>query len=258
MTDTITTDTPATAPKIERVRHELKRRDLTVTTVEYVTPQMLRITLTGDDLADFYSAAPDDHVKIFLPAADGGEPERRDYTPRRFDAAARQLVLDFALHEAGPATAWALAARPGTALSVGGPRGSAVISGVKRWVLVGDETALPAIGRFIEEAEAGADVTSIAAVAAKEEEQQFKTKARLNALWVHRPSSSPTDASGLIAALDTVALDTDTFVWIAAEASVARAIRTHLVERRGHRLTWLKAAGYWALGKADAHEKIEA
>ncbi len=89
------------APKIERVRHYLKRRLLTVAHVENITPGMLRIIFGGDDLSDFVSMAPDDHIKIFVPATDGTE-ERRDYTPRRYDAAARTLAIDFAIHEAGP------------------------------------------------------------------------------------------------------------------------------------------------------------
>lgn len=247
---------PSSAPRIERLRHELKRRELTVTTVERITPLMVRITLTGDDLADFVSAAPDDHVKLFLPT-DAGEPERRDYTPRQFDRDARALVLDFAVHDAGPATQWAIDAKPGTKLSIGGPRGSAVIAGVSRWLLIGDETALPAIGRRIEEADQHASIVAIAAVAGPEEEQVFETPAALDMRWVHRPHSEATDAAGLIAALDGIELAPETFVWIAAEASVARALRAYLVEKRGYPLVWMKAAGYWAYGKPDAHEKIE-
>jgi NADPH-dependent ferric siderophore reductase len=251
----LTTQNQTSAPKIERIRHELKRRVLTVETVERITPQMLRITLGGEDLSDFVSAAPDDHVKIFLPA-DAGEPERRDYTPRRYDQNARSLVLDFAVHDAGPATRWALDAVPGSTLSIGGPRGSAVISGVKRWLLIGDETGLPAMGRRIEEAGEDAVITSIGLVTGPEEEQAFETRASLETLWVHRPLSRATDASGLISVLDTIALQPETFVWVAAEASVARAVRAYLVEKRGYPLAWIKAAGYWAEGKADAHETI--
>jgi NADPH-dependent ferric siderophore reductase len=34
-------------------------------------------------------------------------PPARDYTPRRYDRAARELDLEFTLHDAGPASAWA-------------------------------------------------------------------------------------------------------------------------------------------------------
>lgn len=247
--------TTPNAPTIERVRHELKRRSLTVTATERVTPQMLRITLAGEELADFVSAAPDDHVKIFIPTAH--EVERRDFTPRRYDNAARTLVLDFALHDAGPAAKWALEAQPGSVLDIGGPRGSAVASGVRKWLLIGDETALPAIGRRIEEAETGTTITAIAAVAGPEEEQSFETCADLKMIWAHRAMARVTDPFPFYELLDAIPLEPETFVWIAAEASVARAVRTYLVERRRHPPSWLKAAGYWSLGKADAHEKID-
>jgi NADPH-dependent ferric siderophore reductase len=244
----------ADAPVIERVRHELKRRSLIVVETEEVTPQMLRIKLAGPDLKDFISLAPDDHIKIFV--EDGEKIERRDYTPRRYDADAGTLVLDFALHEAGPATRWALDARIGSVLDIGGPRGSAVVKGVTRWLLIGDETALPAIGRRIEEAEAGTRITAIATVAGREEEQVFETRADLVMHWIHRAPAEVTNPFPIFDLLETLPIEPNTFAWIAAEASVARAVRTYLVDRRNHPLPWLKAAGYWSLGKADAHEKI--
>lgn len=244
-------------PRIERVRHELKRRSLVVSGIERVTPGMLRITLSGEDLADFVSLGADDHIKIFVPGANGTE-ERRDYTPRRYDTDARVLALDFALHEAGPVTAWAMAASVGDKLEIGGPRGSAVVSGdFTRWLLIGDETALPAIGRRIEETPAGHQITSVVAVTGLDERQKFRTKAALTTHWAYRPLDQAHDPSALLAVARQVALEPGTFVWIAAEAAVTRAIRTHLVEERGLPLSWLKASGYWVKGKADSTEKFE-
>ncbi len=248
---------PVPAPIIERVRHELRRRSLTVESVTDITPGMRRIVLKGEDLSDFTSLAPDDHIKVIVPGADGGE-ERRDYTPRRYDNAARSLTIDFALHEAGPVTQWAIDASVGTPLEIGGPRGSAVVAGtVERWLLVGDQTALPAIGRRIEESGANTTVTVVAAVDGPEERQIFETSAALSTRWVYRPLSDATNAEPLIAALAGIDIISGTFVWIAAEASVARAIRAYLVEERGYPLTWIKASGYWAQGKADTTEKFE-
>ena len=88
---------PTALRRVERVRHELKRRELTVQAVEAVTPHFRRITLVDDSLSDFVSASFDDHVKVFIGDA------RRDYTPRSFDNAARELVIEFALHGDGPA-----------------------------------------------------------------------------------------------------------------------------------------------------------
>ena len=65
------TDTTLARPEIRRVRHELKRRRLTITRAEQLTPHMIRVHLTGDDMADFASASPDDHLKCFFPNGDG-------------------------------------------------------------------------------------------------------------------------------------------------------------------------------------------
>jgi NADPH-dependent ferric siderophore reductase len=252
-----TSNPNSSVPKIERVRHELKRRTLTVSNVEKITPGMLRIELAGEDLADFVSLAPDDHIKVLVPGP-GEEMARRDYTPRRYDTDARTLVIDFAIHEAGPVTQWALGARPGDSLEIGGPRGSAVISDdVKNWLLVGDETALPAIGRRIEEAGSDVRITAVMAVADAAEHQILQTDAQLETHWAHRPLSEATDASALMAVLQSVELAPGTFVWIAAEASVTRALRTYFVEERGYPLSWIKASGYWVKGKADATEKFD-
>lgn len=244
------------APQIERVRHELRRRSLTVAEVTDITPGMRRIVLTGDDLADFVSLAPDDHVKIFVPAAEGEA--RRDYTPRRYDNDARTLTIDFALHEAGPVTQWAIDASRGDTLAIGGPRGSAVVSAsVTRWLLIGDETALPAMGRRIEECDTGTVITAIAAVAGPAERQIFETKADLHLHWADRPLSDATDAGPLLTILRNMDIEPGTFVWVAAEASVTRAVREYLVTDRGYPLHWIKASGYWVKGKADTTEKFD-
>ncbi len=49
----------------------------------------------------------------------------------------------------------------------------------------------------------------------------------------------------------------DGYVWIAAEGSVARSLRTFVVETRGHPRAWVKAAGYWSRGAVAAHEPID-
>lgn len=241
---------------ITRHRHELKFRTLTVKETSRLTPNMIRILLEGDDLADFVSLGFDDHIKLFIPTEEE-ETEKRDYTPRFFDTDARRLAIDFAVHDAGPATRWAIDARPGDTLQIGGPRGSAVVSpAFDWWLLVGDETALPAIGRRIEELPAGARVVSIVTIADDNDRQSFSTQADHQAIWVRRPLDRADDPAPVLDALRELALPQgDGFVWIAAEARVARAARDHLVNERGHPLQWTKAAGYWRKGVADAHEK---
>ncbi len=61
------------------------------------------------------------------------------------------FVVDFVIHDDGPATNWAATAKVGSVLGVAGPRGSSVIStdGIGLHLLIGDETALPAIARSL-------------------------------------------------------------------------------------------------------------
>jgi NADPH-dependent ferric siderophore reductase len=253
-----------------RVRHELKRRLLTVKRVTNVTPKMLRVTLEGEDLAGFVSAAHDDHCKLMFPlpgqdrpvppAPDAPEdtprPPARDYTPRRYDAAAGELDIDFVLHGDGPAASWAEQVEPGHFLSVGGPRGSFVVSNDFDWyLLVGDETALPAIGRRLEELPSTTRAIVIAEIADPSEEQPFTSQAQTEVTWVHRGGAEAGDPSLLVDALARAKLPAgDGYAWAAGEAETAKALRRHLVEERGHPKEWVKAAAYWKRGAVAVHE----
>lgn len=251
------TETARARHQITRHRHEVRRRTLTVAAVEQLGPRMRRFTLRSPELHDFVSLGADDHVKLFFGTGADGRPQMRDYTPRRFDTAKGELVIDFALHEAGPATAWAMDARVGDTLEIGGPRGSAVVPDDFDWyLLVGDETALPAIGRRVEELRGGVPVISVVAVDGPADEQSFAARANWTGVWVHRDGQGD-DAQALIAALPRPLPAGEGFVWIAAETQVARALRTHVLDALGHRREWSKAAGYWTRGQADAGGRIE-
>lgn len=241
-------------PRMIRHRLDLVMRTLTVADVQHVTPIMLRITVEGPELNGFTSPAPDDNIKVFLDQPDGTV-EKRSYTPRSFDPATNRLVLDFVDHPGGPAADWARAAKVGDSLRIGGPRGSKEMEGpLPRVLLIGDETALPAIGRWIEESTADSHVTAVIAVPTPEDEQPFDTQALVDTHWVHRPLEMADDPTPVLAALDSIDLAPDTFVWIAAEASVAKAARSAL-EARGVAKGWLRASGYWTKGVAEGSVK---
>ncbi|WP_082939125.1 siderophore-interacting protein [Mitsuaria sp. 7] len=249
-----TTTTPAAGSavsRVQRVRHELKRRELTVTGVDDVTPNFRRVTLTGDSLADFVSASFDDHVKlIFEPEADGS-PVMRDYTPRRFDNAARELVIEFAQHGDGPAAAWAAQAQPGHTLTVGGPRGSFIIPTDFAWhLLVGDETALPAVARRLEELPAGARVVALLNVP-ESDRRRFATQADLDLRWVDGDDA-------LLAAARALTLPSgEGYAWCAGEAAAMTAVRKILVDEKGHDRHAIRAAAYWKRGASHHHENLE-
>lgn len=241
---------------IQRVRHEVRMRLLTVVKVAQLTPHMVRITVQGPELEGFPSASPDDHVKLFFPTAagefnlptmtadgpkypEGKDPSpARDYTPRQFRADVLELDLDFVIHGEGPASTWAERAKVGDTLGVGGPRGSMIVpSDYDHYVLVGDETALPAIGRWLEEMPADTAVTILAEIASPEEKQALARDAH----WFIRGASPSLDEA--LAALPIPA--GDTFWWVATESKRARDLRSLLVETRGIDKDGVKATGYW-------------
>ena len=202
---------------------------LTVASVERLTPHMLRMHFQSPELAGFESAAPDDHIKLFVPEPFSGGEERcsRDYTPRAFDAAAGTLTIDFALHDAGPATRWALAAQVGDTIMIGGPKGSTVIADDFDWyLLIGDETALPSIGRRLEELRPDVPVSVLALVDGEADRLTFAAREGLDVRWRARDGAGVDDAQLIAAALGSTPLPSgDGFVWIAAEATVARRLR---------------------------------
>ena len=261
-----------------RLRHQLRLRLAQVTSVEAISPRMRRIALGGEELKGFASAAADDHVKLFFPDrgqdrpvlpslgpngpvfSDGAaRPVMRDFTPRRFDPNAGELMIEFVLHGHGPASAWAEQARPGQWISVGGPRGSLLIpDDYDAYLLVGDKSALPAIARRLEEMAPGAVVFALIEVGDRREERHLPTAANARIDWLYRDGADAGAATALELALQTLELPSgDIHAWIAAEIDVARRLRRRLIDERGFPRSQIRAAGYWRKGEAGVHARIE-
>jgi len=264
-TATAAASAPATtdprAPR--RVRHEPRRRMLAVKSADKIAAHMVRVTLSGD-LAGFTSLGFDDHVKLFFP--DGttdaeGAPNMlaRDFTPRRYDAAANTLDIDFAIHDAGPATRWAEQARPGDTLALGGPRGSFVIPAAYDWhLLVGDETALPAIGRRLAELPAGTRTVVVVEVDGPDDEIALPTETNASVSWAHRNGAAAGASDALARTLASLKWPNgDYYAWVACESLIAKALRKQLIADHGANPKWMRAAGYWRRGAVAVHDVIE-
>lgn len=240
------------ASPVQRVRHELKRRTLTVLRSTAVSPHVRSVTFSGDELSDFVSLSFDDHVKLFLPSDEGAAPLMRDYTPRHFNVAARELSIEFALHGEGPAARWAEQAQPGQTLQIGGPRGSFILPADLDWhLLVGDESALPAIARRLEELPAGAPVTAIVQVADVADRRALTTAAQLHLHWV----ASAAEGLAVLRALQLPA--GEGYAWCAGEAAAMAAARQVLVDELGVARHAVRAAAYWKRGAVAHHENLE-
>jgi NADPH-dependent ferric siderophore reductase len=234
--------------RVQRVRHELKFRELTVVRVRDVTPHLRAVTFTDPSLADFVSPSFDDHVKVFFDTG-AAEPARRDYTPRHIDNAACELTLEFVLHGDGPASEWAARAAPGQRLRIGGPRGSFVVPLDYAWhLLVGDETALPAIARRLEELPAGARATVVLQLADEADRPPLPTAASVQ--WHHTRDGGETMAWARAWALPPG----EGYVWAAGEGGEMAELRRILVDSKGHDKSAIRAAAYWKRGRTADEE----
>ncbi len=236
MTDTMTKHA------ITRVRHQPRRRLLTVQTVERLTPAH------GADHARrrprrFRQRRVRRPRQGVLPAAgprradDSGAPDPpprraerspgRDYTPRRYDVE-RAMVIDFALHDAGPATDWAVAGQARTAAQH--RRAARIVRRAGRFRLVSvhrrrDRAAgdRPAVGGAARRTRA----IVVAAVTGRDEQQSFESRAAVETVWVHRPLSRAEDPAPLLDAVRALTLPQsgDGYAWAAGESQTAKLLR---------------------------------
>lgn len=244
-------ESKTTHREVQRVRHEIKMREVKVAAIRQTGANMLSITFRGEALEDFVSLSFDDHIKfIFTDAA--GNQVRRDYTPRSYDRQRKELVLEFALHAEGAATDWARQAGIGSEAVIAGPRGSMIVPIDYDWhLLIGDLSALPAITQRLKELAPGARVQAIVEIAQVGDVREFDTQANLDIKWV---------ASGdeLIATLNQLELPAgDGYVWAAGEAHTMKAVRALLVEQKQHPKEAMRVSAYWKRGASDFHEKLD-
>lgn len=255
------------------------RRTLQTEVVEVrrLTPQMYRVVLTGDDLADFPVGAFTDHyVKAILPGpgatyaapfdveqikADHPKeqwPRVRSYTVRAWDAAQRRLTLDFVHHgDMGVGGPWVAGAQPGDVLQLLGPGGGYAPDPDVAWhLLVGDECVIPAIAVALERIPAGRPVIVVIEIEDASEQQPLPTDGDARIVWVHR-ADSPDDQRLLhaVEALDVPAGPYDAFLH--GEATSVRQIRKHLLVDRGIDAERFSVSGYWKRSRDDEAWRAE-
>jgi NADPH-dependent ferric siderophore reductase len=237
--------------------------------VERVTPRMARITVGGDDLADFPAAGTDQNVMLYfypagvrlpepltLEAARGMwsqvRPKTRTYTIARHDPDRREIDFDVVLHgDAGLASAWAQRVRPGDPLIFVGPSPAYRPDPAVDWyLLAGDETALPAIAAILRELPAGARTLVFIEVADAAEEQGLPTAADATVTWLHRDGVPAGSGDALVRAVAGAAHPPgEGEAWLAGERSAMVALRRHLLDERGLARARVRPTTYWRRGE---------
>lgn len=283
-----------------------------------LSPSFLRITFAGADLDSFADRGFDQRIKLALPLPEAGldylpsgpdwylrwralpEHQRnpvRTYTVRAVRQAAREVDVDFVLHgDGGRASRWARAARPAARAAIVGPdaryhgdHGGAdfrLPSRGRKFLLAGDETAVPAIAGILERLPGDAYGHVLLEVPEAADELSFDRPPGMRISWLVRDGAE--HGSRLVPALRSVAARTlgvssarpavdvldepdvdtellwdvpdprgahdragDMCAWLAGEAGVIKTLRRYLVSELGMDRRSVAFMGYWRLGRSE-------
>lgn len=233
-----------------------------------VTPHMIRVTLGGPELREYRaSGEPDEYCKVLFPRPGEAEPiipaehghvsegtdtaPRRNYTIRRLDRSAAELDIDFVAHEGGVAASWARRASPGDRVALTAAGGKFRLPPDGHWLaLLGDATALPAIGRILEALEPGRRAVVVGVVEDAAEEQALESSGDVTVLWVHADLAKAGKA--LVAAAQALRTpDGPGFIWVSGESEAARTIRKYLRHELGLPSGSYQTMGYWRHRRED-------
>lgn len=245
-----------------------------VVSTQVLTPQLIRVVLGGPGLDGIVApAGTDSYVNAhFVP--DGApytvpfedeavrdlpreqRPYPRRYTVRSFDAEQQLLTLDFVVHgDVGRAGRWAQRAQVGDRLQFRGPAGGWVPDpDADSYLLVGDESALPAIAGSAEAVPAGKPVVAVVEVQDAAGEVALVSPGDLTVVWVHRiDATGPVEEllPAAVAALSTDSLPGRVSAFVHGEAVTTRAVRRHLLEHQLVARADLSCSPYWRRGHDD-------
>lgn len=246
--------------------------------VEQLTTHMVRVTFGGEHLARYEGiGAPDECVAVYFPRngetapppmteVDGvwwyhgveDVPDGRNYTVRRLNSAAGELIIDFFAHDGGVAATWALQAAVGQRVLLARPRSWYRVPADVQWqLLVADMTGLPALGRIIEELPAGVRVHAVVEVLERGDIQSFDTAASVTYDW-HIGSGNGDCASVLDDAVRKYELPEGVgYVWFAGEAASSRVVRKYFRKDRGFDIAHFHIIGYWRARSEQWLEKYK-
>jgi NADPH-dependent ferric siderophore reductase len=255
--------------------------DTEVVAVRPVGASLVRVTFGG--LPHLTSDGPDQRVKVFLPTPgaparavprgadwyqryrllpEHARPVMRTYTLRAVRDG--QADIDFVRHgDTGPASRWATTAAPGDEVVIWGPdarftgeRGGADYApGDARWqLLVGDETALPALSGIVAGLAGDAVARVVVEVPDAADRVDFGAGEGVGVEWVVRGADP--HGVGLVKAVCAQAPpEGPGYAWVAGEASAVREVRRHLVRGCGMDKARVYFCGYWRLGEAEGAQR---
>jgi NADPH-dependent ferric siderophore reductase len=242
-------------------------RRVTVGRTADLTPHLRRITFVGGELTGLVIDEPAASVRLLLPSRgttelvmpewngnefllpDGRRPLIRTFTPRNLRTDPPELDLDIVLHGDEGASGWAATAGPGDPAAISGPgRGYEIDPDADPLLLLGDESAVPAIAQLLETIPDRTPVVVHVEVDRPDARLDLPQHPKASVTW-----HDAGDAGGkaLLAALAGEEVGDGARVWAAGEASAVQRLRKHLAER-GIDRSRTTVRGYWKAGRAGA------
>jgi NADPH-dependent ferric siderophore reductase len=209
-----------------------------------LTPRMRRVTVRTAALRAA-QLRPAQDLELHLQAESGRRVKRR-YTVRHYRRDADEVDLDVLLHGSGPGAQWGATAAPGDEVRFQGPRGKLELRPAPAHLLIGDESAIPAIASICEALPAEEQAFAVVEVGGRADELPLLAGVE----WVHRGETAPGGDALLAAALHRHALPDGARAYLLGETRAMVALRA-LLEHRGlpHESIFVK--GYWNLGRPD-------
>jgi NADPH-dependent ferric siderophore reductase len=203
---------------------------------------MRRITVQSDAMRGVY-VKPAQDVELLL-RDDTGRRIKRRYTIRHARPDVGEFDLDVLLHGNGPGAQWGATAQPGDLLEFQGPRGKLELRNAAAHLLVGDESALPAIAAICAALPPDEDAFVLLEIAAAADQLPVDADVR----WVARAGAPPGGAQLLAAALGGVDIPADVNAYLLGETRAMVTLRG-VLEQLGVAHDAIFVKGYWNLGR---------
>jgi NADPH-dependent ferric siderophore reductase len=188
---------------------------------------------------------PAQDVELHLREESGRRVKRR-YTIRHYRREVDEMDLDVLLHGAGPGARWGSTASPGEQVQFQGPRGKLELRPAPWHLLIGDESAIPAIASIGEALPSEEQASAVIEVGSEADELPLPAHVR----WVHRGAAPPGGSELLAGALETLRVPSGARTYLLGETRAMVALRA-LLESRGVRHELIFVKGYWNLGRPD-------
>ena len=223
-------------------------RELTVGKITDLSSHMRRLRLHGVDLGAYDQDGI--HVRLMIPPrgktdpkwptlAENGLPvwpsgedtvEQRVYTIRGMDANAGWIDVDFVMHgDNGPGASFALHASEGDLVAMTGPLGNE-LPDADWFLFAGDETALPAIGRYLNEMPEHVTGHALIEVGSKDDIIPVATRSRIKVTWLLRDSVAEITHSLIQDAIRAIDVPKDSckvYCWAGVEQGDYKPIHTY-------------------------------